>query len=595
LVTIAWDTALPDPELYRLSKGDFVSFRNLFDVATTGVQAVPDTDEWGYITGSTTNRALVAGNYSVLNGTHEVIAVDQNSFTIRLAGFFPESNAGNVFLRSARDMHLQQNKARRLYEQPEYAVISETLANTVTVTVPAVPPIVKRFLEGAWHLHGAIADVTAVTRTSITMTPRDVDFPDVCQLAVRSPRISLQLNQKYYQTAARAVNTWTLAPDSQLFPYTIANAINPDTIYPFRCDLDSDLVRIIFKEPHACIAGYALTVASAAVNDGFDMNGTWPVVSVQDDYQLAVRTATPLTGAITSQRVSIERLPATQPDGSNAYIQFASAADRINSGIVDGTRVKLVVDGSTVVSDAVGTFRLLQGYIGIVSTSGDRLYISASISPGTGSVVQNAPLRRAIEAWGGAPTAFVDLTVASNASYFSGMTAVLVDYVPQSNPLFVGSYVYDPNSRYTLSSQCASVAAAAYAGSSNVVLSLSGASAWVQPGYVVLAHGTSNEEGPIRYTSLYQEGGVYRMVLDPTYVLQNTHAVGVWVCRAGTLEAPSLDTYGQMFQPYLTGTSQARDKLFDIIRSIVAAGVFVDEEVLSPELEHEDPSVPLYS
>jgi hypothetical protein len=232
--------------------------------------------------------------------------------------------------------------------------------------------------------------------------------------------------------------------------------------------------------------------------------------------------------------------------------------------------------------------------MGIVSTSGDRLYVSADITPGVGNVVQNAPLRRAIEAWGNAPTAFVDLTVASNATYFAGMTAVLVDYVPQENPLFAGSYVYDPESDYTLSSQCAEVAVPVYAGSSNVVLALSGAADWVQPGYAVLAHGTSNEEGPVRYVSIYQEAGLYRMVLDPTYVLQNTHVIGAGACRCGTLEAPSLDKYGQMFQPYVTGTAQARDKLFDIIRSIVAAGVFVDEEVLKPELEHEDPSIVIY-
>ena len=597
-VTFTWDAVLPDPAFYRLTVGDFVTFRNLFDVATSGAQSVADTDEWGYADGTFTARNLVSGNYSILNNTFEVFAIGLNFFKIRVPGFFPASNSGNIYLRSARDLLLQRNKAHKLYEQQEYALISETTPNTVTVVVPAVPPIVKRYVEGAWHIHGAISTVSAITRNSITMTANTVDFPDVCSFTLKSPKI-LETSKTRYQTSSRAVDTWTLSSSGTLFPYTTAQWANLDTTTPFNCPLNSDLVTVTVKDKHFLTAGQTVTFSLATVVDGFNMNTTLPVVRNDGAYQFTVRTPTPYTGAVTAQKVSIVRLPAIQADGSNAYIQFAASpsTDLVDSGILPGTRVKLAIDGTTVVSDVVGAFQLQQGYMGVVSenTALRRLYINALTSLGTSTVVSNAPLRRAIERFGGSPKYFMDTTNAVNMTFYSDLTAIMADAAPHDNVLFRGTYLYDTYATFTLSQNWAQLSSPVFSGSADVFITLnSNASTFIQSGYIVVGYGTSEQEGPIRFTSVYQSGSTYEMRLDPTYVFVNTHSIGTQVAVVGTMAAPTIDIQGLHYQPYITGIAEARNTLFDILRDIVAAGVFVEEEVIYPQLRNEDPMLTIY-
>jgi hypothetical protein len=596
LVTVTWSGAGTDPQFYRLAPGDYVSFRNLFDVASSGVQAVDDTDEWGYETGTTTNRNLVSGNYSILNTYHEIISVGYNFFTIRVYGFYPASNSGNIFLRSIRDMYLQKHVATRVYEQEEFAILSESDTNTVTVTVPAVSPLILRGLKGAWHIHGAVADVTAFDRNSVTMSMQTVDFPDESTFVVRSPRIE-ETYSRLYRSVSRAGDVWTLDPsDSELFPYTTAELVNTGTSTPFYCALDSDRVVITTGEPHYCLAGMSVKIASAGVNETFNVNGTFPVESIQNSNQLTIKTPSALPGITITQRVSIVRLPAKLANGANAYIQFASALDLTNSGIAENTRVKLVVDGTTVVNDAVAVFRLLNGYIGIVEISGDTAYVSAALTAGAGNVCSNALLRRAIEYWGGSPTYFVDLTLASNASFFDNMQAILVNGYTSTNELFLGSYLYDSTAQYGVTMRFATLATAVSAGSSGVILTVSSdASDWDNSGYLVIGYGTARVEGPIAYTAVYQYSSTqWKVVLDPTYIFDKTQAIGrrIWIVSA--LEAPDVGIYGDTYVPYLTSTVSARTELFRLIGTLVAAGVVVENDTNYPELKFEDESLSIY-
>jgi hypothetical protein len=341
-----------------------------------------------------------------------------------------------------------------------------------------------------------------------------------------------------------------------------------------------------------------VTFAGVAVVESYNLNGVRSVVSVQDDHTFIVRGPSKLTGSVTTERVSVNRLLASTSDGANAYLQFANLVDLNNSDIEAGTRIQIVLDGSSVVVDAGATFKLVSQYLGVVSldTATFRAYVVAPVTPGAGAIVTNTTFRRAIEYWGSVTAAYyVDWTGSANAVFLSGAVAVTAGYNAPVNPLFLGSYLYDPSDTYTLSQDASTLTTAVLRGAIGPEIAVgTGAADFAADGYIVFAQGTAREEGPIRYSSIYLSGSTYYIRLDPTYRVRYSHPIGERVSRVGTREAPNLDMYGQMFQPYLTGTVAARNKLFDILEDLVAAGVFIEEDVLLPLLKFEDPQIAPY-
>jgi hypothetical protein len=597
IVTVTWDGVGTDPQLYRLKIGDRVSFRNLFDVDVTGVQDVPDTDEWGYESGTVTSRNLIAGNYSILNTWHEIEAIGYDFFIIRVYGFYPESNSGNIYLRSARDVHFQRNVAARLYDNAEYAILSETDTNALTVTIPAISPLILRNLRGAWHIHGAVADVVSFNRNSIEMAMQTIDFPDQCTFVLRSPRME-ETYYRIYRSLSRAIDTWTLDSDAYLLPFTSPVAVNADTLTPFYCALDTKFLQITTKEVHAVLPGMVITIASADLADTLDVNGTLSVTSVQNKNTFTVELPSGVahTGLVRTERVSIVRMPSTLANGANAYIQFASVGDLVASGIEENTRVRLVVDGTTVSSDAVAVFRLLNSYMGVVEISGDIAYVSASVTNGSGSICDDALLRLATERWGGSPTYFADLTNSTNQSFFANMQAILMDGFISTNELFLGSYLYDLTQQYSVTEKFAILQSAVLSGASSVILTVSDdVSDWDQSGFLVINYGTDRVEGPIRYTSVYQfSTSSWKIILDPTYLFDLTQPINSRVWHVNELQPISLSPFGKNYQPYLTSTVSARAELLRLIGLITAAGVTVDRDIIYPDVIFEDPSLSIF-
>jgi hypothetical protein len=85
-----------------------------------------------------------------------------------------------------------------------------------------------------------------------------------------------------------------------------------------------------------------------------------------------------------------------------------------------------------------------------------------------------------------------------------------------------------------------------------------------------------------------------QIVIDPAYTFKFSHENGATVRQIKQLTAFSPSANGKMFQPFLTGTSKARDSFFEIIKTVISAGVFVTEDVLYPELRFADDSVVPY-
>jgi hypothetical protein len=57
--------------------------------------------------------------------------------------------------------------------------------------------------------------------------------------------------------------------------------------------------------------------------------------------------------------------------------------------------------------------------------------------------------------------------------------------------------------------------------------------------------------------------------------------------------APGVD--GSAYPFYITGTAEARNTLFELAELLVAAGIFIEEDVLLPALRYDDTAIEPFS
>jgi hypothetical protein len=134
-VTIQWDGLGTNPNIYLSKPGDSISIRGLID-----------------------NIQL----YSKLNGTYEIIDAGYDYVVVRNPTF-PDTSGS--FTQPADNSVVVTSQFRSIiYDQEEYAAISETGKSTVGVIVPAVPPLARRFLKGSTHLHGSPSFIDSFNR-----------------------------------------------------------------------------------------------------------------------------------------------------------------------------------------------------------------------------------------------------------------------------------------------------------------------------------------------------------------------------------------------------------------------------------------------
>ena len=106
----------------------------------------------------------------------------------------------------------------------------------------------------------------------------------------------------------------------------------------------------------------------------------------------------------------------------------------------------------------------------------------------------------------------------------------------------------------------------------------------------MLGYGTDKFEGPINYYATIQNTGQNQILIDPAYRFKKTHTAGTTAqyIHARVPLSPSRD--GTDYQAYITGTNSARNTMFKLFDLLVAAGIFVDQNVLIPKLRNGDPS-----
>lgn len=598
----------PLPSVFLTKVGDIVTIRNQFDVGASGSVSLPIQDIFGddVIDNNgnlvTVSVNLIQGNYSVLNGTYEIIEMGYDYFKIRNKYLrLPLANQGELLQLSTRDVIFTENVPHRVYEQSAFSYLSEMTDDELAVTVPAVPPIVKRFLQGAWHIYGIEHPIQDFTRnsvkisvaTSIQLPPQGSSF------VLESPMLTADYSQKKFKilninTTNGFINLDT-SSEYAVLPYTSPTLIGKTN--PFFCDFESDIVEIDFNYRHGLIQGSQIIINSATSNpaNGLNINGSWTVNKIVSPTKVSFKinqknTSTPPTSTAILYALGDKKYRLQYPS--------ISALNLSKLGFV-GKKFRLYEDGTANIFNSYAWQQLKTRVYVVSNVNSDSVDFETvddwSVIPNQ-VIASNVKIQTTQVTWGGsAATYYFDKTSPNNITMFmSGLAMTVVDYVKPESPLLLGSYLYDPQGtiyKYLPSNVGTNTQARILKGESGVIALVDSAAEFSpEGGYVVFNYGTAQEEGPIPYLALSGN----QIVIDPAYTFKFSHENGATVRQVKQLTAFSPSANGLMFQPFLTGTSKARDSFFEIIKMVISAGVFVTEDVLYPELRFSDESVAPY-
>jgi hypothetical protein len=192
IMTIKWSGG-NNPKLYQVQKGDCLTIRGITDYLTAhpGEVTIKGSEDTAsdiianHVTGNEFNDMYIAsdtgngwlwngsvfvdvgglssllnGSYNIIDSGYDYVKVVNTNFPIISHTFTQPSDSTFYFTSQVKIT---------IYNNSEYGLASEIDFNTATITVPAIPPLARRFLSGSMHLHGAQLEVIDFSRNGITV------------------------------------------------------------------------------------------------------------------------------------------------------------------------------------------------------------------------------------------------------------------------------------------------------------------------------------------------------------------------------------------------------------------------------------------
>ena len=146
---------------------------------------------------------------------------------------------------------------------------------------------------------------------------------------------------------------------------------------------------------------------------------------------------------------------------------------------------------------------------------------------------------------------------------------------------YLGSYLYDPKTGFTISGISAKSAQTVNAGSNGEILTINNPT---QPfkdeiGYLIFNYGTQLQEGPIRYLGTPSSN---TLRIDPAYVFKNTHPVGSDIMYLHDTRPAKPNLLGDDYPTYITGTIKGRVYAEKLSKELSAAGIFINIVIVYP-------------
>jgi len=615
-----------DPQLYKLQTGDIVSIRGLFDVGVSGVLSVQVVDDQGNdVVDFTTGLPVVidinynAGNYSVLNGSRDVSNVGRDYFYIQVRGLelqgLPPST-GTLVQLGPKDVVFTRPFQHRVYAQDEYVTISETEAATLTVTVPAVPPIVKRFLQGSMNIAGTDNLVSGFSRTTMDVTGT-TPISNGSSVYLSSNQVDADFVGKPLKMVTQVGPTYIIDDADLAFdvlPFTTSTPIGVND--PFEVTLDSDLIGVTFTYRHGFKVGQAVSINGATANFGYSVNGEWIVVEVPSEYKLVFKQHTAVYAGrvvpLALQTASVINVTG-RADHADVAIVFPSPAALAPLGVEVGKAVKLSVTGSEVVIAPVAWAALVRVPLIVTEVSGSTVYARSNVSyPFALTVATGVKFRIPKTNFGNAfARHFLNLTpspvklnLLDGYNYdrlIRGLFVQVLGYpaAAVTNANWQGPFIYDPfgetGIRYQVGQPFGTLSSPIVIGSNNTTISLtSSGTLFSDSGYLVLSYGGLDAEGPIRYTSVTTGSSLTTIELDPSYTFSGSHALQAQVREVVSLEPHQPLDNGQDFTTYLTSAAPTREALFTYLKQILSVSVFVEQDLRLPQVLWQDAGIPVY-
>ena len=589
VMKIKWNGLGVPPKMYLVQKGDAVTIRGLLSP-----------------------NELINGSYEILDSGYDYFVV-RNDTLFATNASFSQSTDDQVIFTSQINI--------TIYDNSEYGLAGETEYNTATITIPAIPPLARRFLSGSSHLHGSQSNVTAFTRSSIQLElAPGSDRPNgVNQFVIRNQRMMYNFRQPYYKT--EGVDQSLTSPlysmvstedKYSVLPYTTPMLIGATSIH---CEVGSNELTVSFPYAHGLLVGWGTTL------NNVDPIGNFTSVLLNKEYVvkrflspisivLEVLNNDPLLlgdkvlfSGVEFGTFDILRYGTLQDDGSDFYLEFPSEAALIASGLQLNQTFRIKAESGTDIAFFYADnikHRLLQ----VQSIDGNRVNILTGLGAGTPTVITTGALGERSADFGGATATYVCDTSSdwNKANVLANMQACMLAYTPSVNTGYVGSYVYDPQGYATIltvSKYITHVSGDILKGSSEGVIyidkasNIIGTEGFPQSGKLVIDYGSTGSEGPINYLAVIDGGGTARsqIILDPAYRFTKTHKIGAQVQYVHNVYPYQPTINGSDYPVYITGTAQARNTLFKLMESLVASGIFLQPDVLLPQLRYQDTAI----
>jgi hypothetical protein len=576
-----WDGVGFNPRLYLIKKGDFVTIRN------------PGT---------------------TLHGSFEIIDCGYDYFVVRNPLFV--GTAYTLVQVAANDVVFTSRDKVTIYDNSEYGMTSETLVNVASVTVPAIPPLTRRFLSGSAHLHGGEYLVQSFSRNAIKLSlPIGGDAPvGDNSFVIKNDTLQYDFCDKRFKTTnsdGAASPTYFVVSDNTnyaSFPYTVPTLISPDAIH---AEVGATELSIAFPFAHGLKRGWEFILGNAAgiANISAGMLNRAHVVADASLPNRIVVTLKDVNGipvifeGVGFGPFDIRRLDTILSDGSDFCLEFADNAAVIASGLEVGMTFKVdPASGSDL--EAFYADAIKHRILSVASIDGNKVNIVSGLGAGNPyAIIDGAMGYRSATFGGTSATYMLDQSSPWNQkNIMSGLKVCPTALTPCKNTNYKGSFLFDPlgtKTLHTLSRFVAKSSTPILRGSNLGIIfvdsvdNVFGVEPFPTSGQLILDYGTDGVEGPINYiATISSTTGASQILIDPSYRFIKSHAVSASVqfVHANTPYAPGLT--GEDFPAYVTGTSQSRKTLFTLIEDLIAAGVFLEANVLLPSLRYADTSIP---
>jgi hypothetical protein len=585
ITRLQWNGAGTNPRIFLVQKGDVVTIRD------------------------------VGGLESELNGSYEILDSGYDYFVIQNSTFALTS--GTIVQQSAAQLMFTSKRKTIIYDNTEYGMATETDPYVATITVPAIPPLARRYLSGSAHLHGSVLNVLSFTRNSITVElPAGVDKPiGENQFVLKNKRTMYDfVKKKYHTTGVNDLNPPTYYLDATNPEYNTLPFVNPMSmgIDPIHMEIDSDEFVVTTSFPHGMQTNWGMTIGGvpgAGNVFSFFMNKEHVVKEVLSANKVSIQILDQFNQPLKFSGISfgsfdVYRHLSPQSDGSDFYLQFPSEAAANAAGLQIGMTLQIDQVSGTVIEPFYGS-AMKHRKMYVTSFDGANINVCSGLKNGSGGLIISGANGKRSANYASGATYFFDMNSDWNKNtVLSELKACMTAFTPSVNPAYIGSFIFDPQGKQslmTISKYITKTNADIFKGSNEGVIFVEGVNnAWQNKpfpssGKLIIDYGSNKAEGPINYIATIENGSLSQIIIDPAYRFTKSHSPGAQVQYIHTLQPYVPTVNGSDYPSYITGTAQARNTLFKLLESLIAGGVFLKADVLLPELRYQDTAIAPFS